>query len=105
MKKSIIVIAFVLSVICLSSGQSKLLLKGFRASKLPKKSYKQYLGYIKENEKFLLVHVMKYKCKKQFKKDFPEWNRIFSILLNEPDNPQLSYLLQINLDKKLIEAY
>ncbi len=67
-------------------------------SRKPNKSNRrQYLGFEKKGNRYLLVHVMYYKCKKQFSDDFPSWDNTFAYLFTEPDDDQKSFLYVVNL--------
>lgn len=75
-----------------------------QGSKHIKQQRRQYLGFKKGNNSYLFVNVMYYKSKKQFSKDFPDWNTEIENYFTEIGQEKNSLYL-INLNENTIGFY
>ena len=80
---------------------STFVLKG---SKHIKQQRRQYLGYKVGKNRYLFIHIMRYKSKKQFSIDFPNWNTEIEPYLSETGQYK-SFLYLINLNENTIGFY
>lgn len=65
---------------------------------------RQYLGFKKGNNRYLFINVMKYKSKKQFSKDFPDWNKEIEIYFSQLGKEK-TFLYLVNLNENTIGYY
>jgi len=63
---------------------------------------RQYLGFMSGDTKYILMHTLYYKCEKQFKNDYPNWNNSLAYLFSGPDEFQKSNLYVVNLNDRTI---
>lgn len=76
-----------------------------RPKEIKRDYYRQYLGYIINNEKYLIVYLMNFKNKRAASKIyFKEWDKEFSLGLGEYYEKN-GILLKFNLQDKMIGVY
>lgn len=95
---------FTPSVSDIEKAEQLVFLFVLQGSKHLKQQRRQYLGYKKGSNRYLLVHIMIYESKKKFSIDFPNWNTEIEIPFTQIGKEK-SYLYLINLNENTIGFY
>jgi len=75
------------------------------SNKSIRRSFRQYVGLVKNKSKYLVIHLVNTKCFKKLNYDKADLYKHFQVVLSEPDKKQVSLLYIIDLDNKMIGLF